>query len=283
LELIHGHVAHMRRRGLADGTIVKRRARLRTFDRSVGLCSAQAEDVEAFLDGRRGREGPLSTKARYDWVSDLGCFYSWALDWGHLDHDPTVRVARPKQRQGLPRPIDSADLAMALRLAEPMMRAWLALMSFGGLRCAEVSRLDVDCLLWNDGLLRVLGKGQKERMVPMHREVERTLRSLNLPARGAVFRRPRGGRYPPAQVSKETSLYFDSLGIGATAHQCRHLFGTLAYRACRDLRVVQELMGHASPTTTAVYAAWSKAEARRVVEALELDDTDRSLFSDWSA
>ena len=276
------HVAHMRRRGLADGTITKRRSRLLTFDREVGLCSARAEDVERFLDGRRGRDGSgLGTKSRYDWVSDLHRFYSWAQDWDHLDHDPTVKVARPKQRQGLPRPIDTGDLAMALRMAEPMMRAWLALMAFGGLRCAEVARLDVDCVLWSDRLIRVRGKGEKERMVPIHVEVERSLRAVRLPSRGRVFRRPRGGGYPPAQVSKEVSAYFDSLGIGATAHQCRHWFGTQTYRACQDLRVVQELMGHSSPTTTAVYAAWSKREARRVVEALELDESDRDLFSDW--
>ena len=282
MELIREHVAHMRRRNLAGGTIQKRRARLETFDRHVGLCSATTEQVEAFLDGRRGRDGPLGTKARYDWVSDLHRFYAWAQDWGHLDHDPTVRVTRPKMRQGLPRPIDTGDLAVALRMAEPMMRAWLALMAFGGLRCVEVARLEVGDLLWQDGLVRVRGKGDKERMVPLHDEVVRTLRTLRLPSRGRVFRRPRGGGYPAAQVSRETSLYFDSLGISATAHQCRHWFGTMLYRACRDIRVVQELMGHSSPTVTAQYAAWSKQEARRAIDALELGDAERDLFSEWA-
>lgn len=283
MDLVREYVAHLRRRGLAQGTITKRRNRLAMFDERVGLARASPEDIESFLDARRGKDGgELGRKARYGWVSDLHGFYKWAIDWGHLSNDPTVRVARPKTPPGLPRPIDSSDLAVALQMADPMMRAWLTLMAFGGLRCAEVAGLNVDDLRWSDGLIRVLGKGGKERMVPLHAEVVRVLRSMPLPSRGRVFRRPRGGGYPAWQVSRETSLYLESLGIAATAHQLRHWFGTYLYRSCRDLRVVQEMMGHSSPTTTALYAEWSKQEARRAIDALELDVADRSLFSDWA-
>ena len=283
-DLIAGHAVWMRRKGLAANTIQKRRSRLRKVENRVGLCRASTEDIEAILDNLTGRDGSeLGPKARYQWISDLSQFYRWAIDFGHLDHDPTVRVVRPKQRRGLPRPIATGDLAMALRLAEPMMRAWLALMAFGGLRCAEVATLSVDGVLWDDGLIRVVGKFGKVRMVPMHVEVERSLRAIPMPSRGAVFRRRTGDAFPPWSVSRDVSAYFDSLGIGATAHQLRHWCGSHLLRVTKDLRVVQEVLGHSSPSTTAIYSEWSKEEARRAIAALELDETNRDLFSDWAS
>jgi integrase len=75
-------------------------------------------------------------------------------------------------------------------------------------------------------------------------------------------------------VSREMSVYLSSIEVHATAHQLRHWFATKAYRESRDIRVVQELLGHASPTTTAIYAAWSRDEAMRAVLAIEVDEGD---------
>lgn len=276
--LVNDHVEHMRRRGLADGSIGKRRRRLVRFDAVVGLSGAEPEDVETFLDNR-----DLSAKTRYDWVSDLANFYQWAIDWGHLETNPTLRVVRPKCPRRLPNPIATGDLVVGLQMAEPTMRAWLTLAAYGGLRVGEIGGLTVDSLLWDDKLIRVIGKGDKERMVPMHPEVERVLRARRLPSRGRVFRRPRGGGYPAAQVSREVSLYFESIGVSATAHMLRHWFGTKLYAACRDLRVVQEVMGHASPSTTAMYADWSRPEARSAVASLSVEASDATLFSEWAS
>lgn len=274
--MITRHLQSMRRRDLSPGTIDKRRGKLLAFDSRVGLVEAQSEDVEVFLDLR-----DLSAKTRYDWISHLHCFYVWGIDNGYVSHDPTARVDRPRLRRQLPRPIDTGDLTTAIQMADPTMRAWLTLMAFAGLRCVEVARLEVPDLLFEDRLLRVHGKGDVERLVPMHSEVERCLRMIQRPSRGRVFRRPRGGGYPPAQLSRDVSEYLSDLGISATAHQLRHWFGTHAYRQSRDLRVVQELLGHASPTTTAIYADWSREEAMRTVDALSMDTTAGSVLSDW--
>ena len=268
----------MRRRGLAQGTIDHRRQRLRRFDSHVGLVPTTAQAIERWLDTLH-----LGAKARYQWVSDLHCFYRWAMDWGHLSEDPTVQVTRPKQRRYLPRPIDSGDLALALQMSEPTMHAWLTLASFAGLRCMEIANLHPDCLMWESNLLRVVGKGSKERAVPIHPKVESTLRSMRLPSRGPIFRRPSGGPYRPEHVSRQASEFFDDLGIDATLHMCRHWFGTKLYQACRDLRVVQETMGHSDPSTTASYVQWSKQEAHRAVAALSLEDGDVTLFSEWAS
>lgn len=280
--LIDDHLTFMRRSGLAEATRDKRRQRLGKFDRHVGIRRATTEDVEGFMDTLRGRDGlVIADKARYQWISDLHLFYKWAIDWGHLTDDPTTRVPRPKLRRRLPRPIDTGDLVVALQMAGPMMRTWLTLMAFAGLRCIEVSRIESDDVMFGERLLRVHGKGDKERMVPMHADVERQLRAIVMPSRGRVFQRPRGGPYPAGQVSREVSSFFDGLGINATAHQLRHHFGTHAYRVSRDIRVVQELMGHTSPAVTSLYADWSREEAARTVDALSLDVPSQSLLSDW--
>lgn len=276
-ELIRSHIHHLDRRGLARGTITARRHKLIAVDVNIGLRRATTEQLEQFLDARG-----LAPKSRYDWVSHLSNFYRWAIDFGHHDRDPTAQIVRPKLRRQLPRPMATSDLAVALQMANPTMRAWLSLMAFAGFRCVEVARLEVDDLLWTDDLIRVRGKGDKERMVPMHPDVSRSIHAAGVPTRGRVFRRPRGGPYPAAQISRETSLYLSGLGISATAHQARHWFGTSAYRQSRDLRVVQELLGHSSPGTTATYANWSREEAARTVAALSLDDEPtESLLSDW--
>lgn len=275
--MLDKHRTWMVRRGLDDKTISKRMRRLELFDRAVGLLDCEPEDIETYLDGR-----DLGPRARYDWVSDLHQFYEWAIDFGLLLTDPTRKVVRPKQKQGKPRPIPTGDLITALQMAEPVMRCWLVLGAFAGLRCMEIARLEVRDLLWEDGLIFVHGKGDKERLVPIHEEVERTLRAIPMPTRGAVFRRPRGGPYPPAQVSKEGSLYFESLGIGATMHQLRHWFATHVQRATGDLRTTQELLGHASPATTAIYAAYSQEEGRRAVAKLTLGTQTETLLSEWA-
>ena len=275
--MIERHATWMRRRGLCEATIQRRVQSLAVFDRKVGLVEAMPEQIEAFLDERK-----LGTKARYGWVSHLHQFYAWAIDYDLLGADPTRQVVRPKQRQGKPRPIPTGDLVTALQMAGPMMRCWLTLGAFAGLRCKEIAGLGVEDVLWDDGLLFIRGKGDKDRLVPIHPLVEDALRATTMPARGAVFRRPRGGPYPAAQVSREGSLFFDSLGIGATMHQLRHWFGTYVQRATGDLRTTQELLGHASPTTTAVYTAYSQEAGREAVGMLSIDNT-ASLLSDWAA
>ena len=110
-DMIRDHLDHMERRGLSVETCNIRRRRLAMFDREVGLRDASWQDIENFLDSRRGRDGgPLTPKARYDWISHLHKFYGWAVDFGHLDRDPTRQVTRPRTRPGkatrswLPRP-----------------------------------------------------------------------------------------------------------------------------------------------------------------------------------
>jgi integrase/recombinase XerC len=114
------------------------------------------------------------------------------------------------------------------------------------------------------------GKGAKDRIVPLHPDVMEALRCLPLPRVGAIFVRPRGGRYSPNWMSATCNRYLHDIGINATAHQCRHWFASEVYANTHDIRVTQELLGHESPNTTAGYVAYSHVDAAAAVGSLRL-------------
>ena len=272
-QLIEEHVVWMGRRGLRDQTIYHRRRRLLMTDELIGLVDATPESIERMLDSREGRGGrPLAARTRRTWISHLSSFYAWAVDWEHLPHDPTKRLIRPRLPRALPRPVDEAILEEAIRQAPPMLAAWLTLAGYAGLRCHEIAELERSDVLDDQDLLRIAGKGGTERLVPIGSTVWAALAAHGLPDRGPVFTRPDGRPWGPSDVSRHASMHLQLLGFDAVMHQLRHRFGTQVQSECGDLRVTQELMGHADPATTAGYAAYSRTRARRAVEALdELD------------
>jgi integrase/recombinase XerC len=115
-----------------------------------------------------------------------------------------------------------------------------------------------------------MGKGGKERIVPLHPDVMEALRCLPMPKSGAIFSRPRGGRFGPAEMSEAIRDYLHFLGIDASGHQLRHWFATEVYANTHDIRVTQELLGHQSPQTTAGYVAYSHVAAAEAVGTLKL-------------
>lgn len=257
----------MERRGLTPRSIYQLLGHVRSFQRWLlakgrDLDTATHDDVQVFLDSRK-----IGARTRYTWISSLHGFYAFAVRTGRMEADPTQEITRPKLRRTLPRPITDGDLTVALELAQPMMRTWVSLAAFGGLRCGEIAGLKADDVLYDAGMLRVLGKGQNERLVPMHPRVSEV---LSPPRRGPVFTRSDGAAFTPKQVSRTGSLYFQSIGVEATLHQCRHWYATRLYAMCHDLRIVQELLGHSSPSTTSIYVAFSKADAIEAVRALDL-------------
>lgn len=265
-----GFAAAQRRRGLLPSTIERRDHALRVW---MVWCdgnpwSATTADVEGLIDTRRAKSGVggIGAKARNVWLSTLHAFYVWGIRAGHADFDPTVAIDRPKLRRALPRPILDEELVVVLEQADAMMGAWCVLMAYAGLRCAEVAGLTRERV--TPGLLHVVGKGQVERLVPTHPAVLESLRRHGMPRSGPIFLRDDGMPFTANRVSARTGYHLRRCGSDATPHQLRHWFGTKTYAACRDLRVVQELMGHSSPLTTAGYAAYSRATAEAAVLAI---------------
>ena len=253
---------HQSRRGLTSGTVDKQTRAVRQFLAFAGdtLDAITTDDVEAFLATRR-----LAPRTRYWWLSCIHTFYRWAIRYGHATVDPTERIDRPRLPRNLPRPIATVDLAFALAGAPPMVRAVLSLMAYEGLRAQEVAGIErADVLDTSDpAMLYVMrGKGGKERAVPLHPDTVTSLRVLPMPRTGLLFD-PR-----PWKVCHTVNNYLHRLGIDATGHQLRHWYGTECYRASHDLRLVQELMGHSSPSTTAIYTLLDMSAAVPVVNGL---------------
>ncbi len=274
-ELIRAHRIHQERRGNLPRSIAKREVYLRAFAKWLaprGLLEASRDDVEEFLDARRAFDGrPATVRTRASALSHLHVFYRWAVDEELLTTVPTAKIVRPKLRRTLPRPITDEDLARALAEAPTAMRAMLTLAAYAGLRCQEIAGLDREDVLEGKGLLRVVkGKGGHERIVPLHPEALAALRCLPLPRSGALFNRPRGGRYTPQALSEAFRAYFRGIGVTTTAHQLRHWFGTSIYAGTHDIRLTQELLGHQSPNTTAIYVAFSAVDAEAAVAALRV-------------
>lgn len=252
---------NQRRRGLMQSTIETRRTRLGLFLRSVDdPFTVTPEDVSSFIDSRH-----VEARTVYGWLSTLHVFYRWAIKAGHTTVDPTESIDRPRLRRLLPRPIATDDLSRAVAAAEPMMRAWLLLAALAGLRCREVAELrreDIVDTMEPSVLLVAHGKGDKPRAVPLHPDLWRALLVAGLPRAGRLW------SVPAWKVSHAIRDHLHGLGIEASAHQLRHWFGTMIYAESQDLRVTQELLGHASITTTAGYVAWSQARAADAVRRL---------------
>lgn len=245
--LIADLAAWERGRGHTHATVSARVTTLRRFERDACcLLVADTPAVEHFVAG-------YSPRYRNWLLAMLAGFYSFALRRGHAHHDPTVEVDRSRVPRALPRPCHPADLAVALETASLRLRVCLLLAAFAGLRCVEIARLS-----WEDvtlgASLFVSGKGGHQRMVPMHPEIELVLGAWGPRRSGPVVPSRRGGGHLSAErVSDLVNTHLRGLGIDATAHQLRHFFGTESYRASRDIKLVQALMGHVSSATTDGY------------------------------
>jgi len=272
-ELVALHLGYMRLRGLAIGTMEHRRRALTRLAASLRVplieaTAGQLADWRAAL--------PLGAAATLSEITNARQFYEWLAMYARLRPDnPAAQLIRPKRGRRLPRPIAEADLMHALGTAEPHIRIWLVLAAWAGLRAKEIALLRRANVLDRDSQPALLiaadaTKGATERLVPIGSFVHAELAAYGLPASGWMFRRLDGkpGPNTPARVSQACNAHLHSLGIAATLHQLRHRFGTQAYRAKKDLRAVQELMGHADPATTAVYTAYDLDSAIETVDSI---------------
>jgi integrase/recombinase XerC len=154
-------------------------------------------------------------------------------------------------------------------------RGLLELLYGAGLRVSEAAGLDTDHVDFPGRQIRVWGKGSKARMVPLGRRAREALASYldrgrmsmgPQPATKALFLNRRGGRLSPRSIRQIVRRYAMQAGLrdDVHPHTLRHSFATHLLDGGADLRVVQELLGHATPTATQVYTHVSQTEARRV-------------------
>jgi integrase/recombinase XerD len=268
-------------RGLADNTLAAYR---RDLERYVGflrtrkvraLGDVDAKTIRAFIASvSASTHGPdaeayhATTVSRM--LSTVRTFHRFALREGLVDDDPTAGVVRPRLPRALPHPLTVDEVTAIVEApgdatpAAARDRAILELLYGAGLRVSELVGLDVDDVDLEDASVRVLGKGSKERLVPvgrMARDAVAAYLTRDRPAlatarsRGALFLNARGGRLTRQSCSRLLDAHRRRAGIPrvVTPHDLRHSFATHLLEGGADVRVVQELLGHASVATTQVY------------------------------
>lgn len=258
-------------RGLARNTVRVRLDFLHRLHLYTGIPLREVEPGQLLRFERFAIAG-RSPETRRAYACHLRAFYRWALKTGICSSDPTEVLTLPQVPKHLPRPVDEDDLAIALTGARPKMRAMITLAAYAGLRCCEISGLSWDDLRREpDGsaFIRVQGKGAKERTVEIGQTVIRALQAYGIKRRGPMFLGLDGRQIAPKSVSSSINRFLRGQDVAATAHQLRHRYGSAAYQLSRDLRMVQEQMGHASPQTTAGYTRASMEAARTMVAALD--------------
>jgi integrase/recombinase XerC/integrase/recombinase XerD len=203
---------------------------------------------------------------------------------GQVTQNPADLLPNPKRRGKLPRVLSPSQMA---RLLEEIPasdalaardRAMFELAYACGLRCAEIVALDRDSIRPQEGSVRVLGKGSKERIVPLggraNRAVERYLtraRPALVAARAepALFVSRSGRRLSPSDVTRRLSRHSQRLSeaAGISPHVLRHSFATHLLEGGADLRSIQELLGHESVSTTQIY---TKVSAKHLRDQYEI-------------
>lgn len=191
--------------------------------------------------------------------ASLRLFYRWARLTERIDRDPAATLPAITPPRSMPRPAPDHALTEALAIRDPRTHQMVELIANTGIRraeCAAVHSRDVveDLLGYS---LRVKGKGGRERMVPLPDHLARQLRA----AGGFVFPGKIDGHLSPRRVGE---LVGEALPGVWTAHTLRHRYATRAYALTRDLRAVQELLGHAKIETTAIYIQVANATLREV-------------------
>jgi len=251
------YVAFLRARGIEDLDAVDPRV-IRSFVASISA-STHGPDEEAYK---------ATSVART--LSAVRTFHRFALREGMVTDDPTAGVVRPRLPRGLPHPLTLEEVTAVIEAPAPGTptgvrdRAILELLYGAGLRVSELTGLDVDDLDLEEGAVRVLGKGSKERDVPIGRMAQdaigtylRTARPSLATARsrGALFLNARGGRLTRQSCARLLAGHARMAGVRRTVtpHDLRHSFATHLLEGGADVRVVQELLGHASVATTQIY------------------------------
>ncbi len=246
----------------------------------VPITALDAEGVRGFLESLHDRGNSRASAARR--LAALRAFARHLVREGRLADDPTQMVGAPRKEQTLPQHLDLAQVDRVIETPDPSRpagrrdRAILELFYASGVRLSELVGLDIEDVNLSGRVVRVRGKGGKERLVPFNHSTAEALKATLLDTRAmppaatrrraagsgararprhALFLNQRGGRLTTRSVDRIVRQAARTAAVpgGLSPHGLRHTFATHLLQAGADLRVIQELLGHARLSTTQRY------------------------------
>lgn len=273
-------------KGFAANTILSYRQELEKFftflnKKHLDYLRLSEKDILDFvrLQGQRG--GAVSSQAHL--ISVLKSFYRYLLQDELVDFSPVSAVSLPKKWLKLPKYLSIEDVSRLLEMPDQSAligkrdKAILELMYATGLRISEVAQLKLADVYLDEGFLRVLGKGGKERIVPFNEIARDCLRNYLDHCRPLLVKRGRpeqvfvnysGETFSRQGLWKVIKAYGRKAGLAGclTPHMLRHSFATHLVEKGADLRSVQMLLGHSSITTTEIYTHLAKDQVKRIYD-----------------
>ncbi len=260
-------------RGLSSNTLAAYRADLMALSRwlakrNVTIVNATRADLLGFIAWRvESGARPRSTARQ---LSSFRRFYRHQLREGSLRDDPTAQIAMPKIGRSLPKSLSEEEVESLLSapvVTDPLGsrdRTMLEVLYATGLRVSELVSLKHSQLNMNQGVLRVVGKGDRERLIPLGEEAMRWLKEFNGTGRGEIlldrhtdymFPTRRGDHMTRQAFWHIIKRYARKAGVQKelSPHTLRHAFATHLLNHGADLRVVQMLLGHSDLSTTQIY------------------------------
>ena len=274
-------------RGLSDNSLQSYRHDLLHLKDRLAACGkaldeASREDLLGILaDEVQAGKSPRSV-SRY--LSAYRQFYRWLVREGKISTDPVALIESPRIGRGLPKALSEKEVEVLLAAPDvgtPLGardRAMLELMYATGLRVSELVGLELSNLNLNQGVIRVVGKGSKERLVPIGEEAHACLNAylsggrpelLKTAQTDMVFVTTRKGGMTRQAFWYMVRRYASQCGITRklSPHMLRHSFATHLLNHGADLRVVQLLLGHSDLSTTQIYTHIAREGLKRMHEA----------------
>jgi integrase/recombinase XerD len=281
------YLDHLRvERGLAENSLLayeRDLGRLRAFagERRRSASSLRQDELSAFIQSLRVRGLAARSVART--VHAIRGFYRFAVREGHIAADPMENLKAPRAFTALPRYLTPGQVDALLTAPDtdrPLGvrdRAILEVLYATGLRVSELVGLRPSDLDLDLGVLTCMGKGKKERLVPLGRTAQRWVRRYLDDVRGGLtrgskpptlFLNARGGRLSRMGLWLLVRRHAVAAGVGKilTPHVLRHSFATHLLENGADLRALQEMLGHADISTTQIYTHVTRERLRAVYD-----------------
>lgn len=268
-------------KGLSRNTLDSYSADLKKFrlflkERGTGIDSASSADIIDFVETIRNHGCAVSTVCRH--ISSIKTLYKYMLVENIIDSDPSENIQTPKKWERLPKALsvqEVREMLDTLPEGEMTMRdsAMMEMLYSSGLRVTELVSIKLGDIHFDAGFIRVLGKGSKERVVPVNsRAVEKIKRYVNDERPGILKKRQspylfvtrRGKQMSRQRFWQTMKAAGRRLGFDLSPHTMRHSFATHLLEGGADLRSVQKMLGHSDISTTQIYTKVTTDRIKKV-------------------